>query len=96
MRTKPNPPRIKKEQQISHKILLVEDDDLMVRMYRRVLDCEGYTVEIASNGQEGYEKTKTFKPDLILLDIMMPVLNGLQALEKLKKDPQTKDIKWLC
>lgn len=65
----------------------------MVRMYRRVLACEGYTVETASNGQEGYEKTKTFKPDLILLDIMMPVLNGLQALEKLKKDPQTKGYK---
>ncbi len=75
------------------KILLIEDDDLMIRMYQRVLTFKGYTVEIAENGLLGYEKAKTFKPNLILLDIMMPVLNGLQTLEKLKQDPATKDIK---
>ncbi|MEK7059824.1 MAG: response regulator [Patescibacteria group bacterium] len=75
---------------MSQKILLVEDDELMARMYMRILSYEGYTLETAANGQAGYEKAKTFQPNLILLDIMMPVLNGLQALEKLKKDPQTQ------
>lgn len=75
------------------KILLIEDDDLMIKMYQRYFVIEGYTVEVAENGMIGLEKAKTFKPNIILLDIMMPVLNGLQTLEKLKTDPETKDIK---
>lgn len=73
------------------KILLVEDDDLMARMYKRFLVYGNFTVELAADGLEGYEKAKTFQPDLILLDIMMPRMNGLQTLEKLKSDPETKD-----
>ena len=75
-----------------NKILLVDDDELMSRMYQRVFIIEGYTIEVASDGLTGYNKAKIFKPDLILLDVMMPVMNGLQALEKLKTDPETKDI----
>ncbi|MBI5357525.1 response regulator [Candidatus Saccharibacteria bacterium] len=76
---------------MSAKILLVEDDELMARMYQRFLAHGDFIVELAADGQEGYEKAKVFKPDLILLDIMMPRLNGLQALDKLKQDPETKD-----
>ncbi len=72
------------------KILLVEDDPLMLRMYQRVFALEGYDVEIANDGLAGYEKAKVFKPDVILLDVMMPRMNGLQTLEKLKLDPVTK------
>lgn len=74
-----------------YKLLLIEDDSLMYKMYKRVFELGGYSVEIAENGSDGYEKAKIFKPDLILLDIMMPVLNGLQTLEKLKQDPETKN-----
>lgn len=73
------------------KILLIEDDEMMARMYKRVLILENWSVELAVDGLEGYEKAKSFQPDLILLDIMMPRLNGFQTLDMLKKDPTTKD-----
>lgn len=74
-----------------YKILLIEDDPLMYRMYQRVFSLSGYTIEIAEDGAAGYEKAKTYRPDLILLDVMMPKMNGLQTLEKLKADEVTKD-----
>lgn len=74
------------------KLLIVEDDPLISRMYNRLFTLEGYEVEIATNGEEGFEKAKTTNPALILLDVMMPTMNGLQTLEALKKDPQTQAI----
>jgi CheY-like chemotaxis protein len=72
------------------KILVVEDDPLMSRMYQKIFTFEGYEVEMAGDGQEGLDKVRSYKPTLILLDVMMPKLNGLQVLEKLKADPETK------
>lgn len=74
------------------KILIVEDDPLMSRMYQKIFTFEGYEVEMAGNGEEGLEKVRNSKPTLILLDVMMPKMNGLQVLEKLKADPETKGI----
>lgn len=74
------------------KILLVEDDPLVVKMYRNVLSFEGFKIETAPNGTEGLKKAKEFTPDLIFLDIMMPKMNGIQVLEKLKSDTKLKDI----
>jgi len=74
------------------KILIVEDDPLMSRMYQKIFKFEGYEVEFAEDGEEGFEKIKTTKPTLVLLDIMMPKLNGLQVLEKIKLDPELKRI----
>jgi len=74
------------------KILIVEDDPLMSRMYQKIFKFEGYDVEMAANGEEGLEKVKSAKPTLILLDVMMPKMNGLEVLEKLKADPATKTI----
>jgi CheY-like chemotaxis protein len=74
------------------KILIVEDDPLMLRMYQKIFTFEKYEVEIAENGEVGLEKVRSVHPDLILLDIMMPKLNGLQVLDKLKADPDTKAI----
>jgi CheY-like chemotaxis protein len=74
------------------KILIVEDDPLMSRMYQKIFTFEGYEVEMAGDGEDGLEKTRSSKPTLILMDIMMPKMNGLQALEKLKADPETKAI----
>jgi CheY-like chemotaxis protein len=74
------------------KILIVEDDPLMSRMYQKIFSFEGYAVEIAANGREGLEKVGQVKPTIVLLDIMMPVMNGLVFLEKMKCDPDTKNI----
>lgn len=74
------------------KILLIEDDNLMIRMYQRKLKADGYEIEVALNGEEGLERVKTFNPDLVLLDIMMPKMNGLQVLEKMKADDEIKNI----
>lgn len=74
------------------KILLTEDDALMARMYQKIFVFEGFEVEIAANGQECLDKVRTNIPTIILLDVMMPVMNGLDTLEKLKADPATKAI----
>jgi Response regulator containing CheY-like receiver, AAA-type ATPase, and DNA-binding domains len=74
------------------KILIVEDDPLMQRMYQKVFSLEKYEVVTADNGEEALLKVHESKPNLILLDIMMPKVNGLQVLEKLKSDPDTKTI----
>lgn len=74
------------------KILLVDDDPLLVRMYQTKFELDGNTVEYASNGEECLAKAESFSPDLILLDIMMPVMDGLTALKKLKEDSSTKNI----
>lgn len=73
-------------------LLIVEDDPLMSRMYQKIFTFEKYEVDSAGDGQEGLEKARLTKPTVILLDIMMPKLNGLQVLEKLKADPETKNI----
>jgi len=74
------------------KILIVEDDPLMSRMYQKIFKFEGFEVETAQDGEEGFEKIKKSQPTLVLLDIMMPKINGLQVLEKMKLDPDIKTI----
>ena len=74
------------------KILIVEDDPLMSRMYQKIFKFEGFDVDFASDGEEGLEKIRATKPTLVLLDIMMPKMNGLEVLEKIKLDPETKAI----
>ena len=74
------------------KVLLVEDDDLLQGMYQRVLSMHGFEVEVASDGEEGIKKVFENTPDVILLDIMMPKINGLNVLKEIKASPQTKHI----
>jgi DNA-binding response OmpR family regulator len=74
------------------KVLIIEDDPLMSRMYQKIFGFEGFQVEVAADGIEGLDKARTGKPTLILLDIMMPKMNGLQVLEKLKADAEMKKI----
>jgi CheY-like chemotaxis protein len=74
------------------KILIIEDDSSVSQLYHRIFSLEGYTVELAANGAEGMMKVKSFHPTLILLDITMPEMNGLQVLEALKSNPATKVI----
>jgi CheY-like chemotaxis protein len=74
------------------KILLVDDDPLLVRMYHKKLQNDGYEVDTASDGMEALEKLPNFFPDLILLDMMMPKMNGLEMLQKLQSNEKTKKI----
>lgn len=73
-------------------ILLVEDDQALIDIYNITFTHENFKVEIARDGEECLKKIKTIMPDIILLDIMMPRMNGIQTLEKLKSDTKTKDI----
>jgi two-component system alkaline phosphatase synthesis response regulator PhoP len=74
------------------KILLVDDDVDFVESTRMVLESKPYDVIVASNGDEGIKKAREAKPDLIILDIIMPVKDGFTAAEQLKKDPQLSRI----
>lgn len=74
------------------KILIVEDDTMICRLYETAFQFEKFSVETANDGEAGLDKAKAFKPTLVLLDIMMPKMNGLQVLEKMKADPELKKI----
>jgi DNA-binding response OmpR family regulator len=74
------------------KILLIEDDKLFVRIYRNQLTKAGYEVKFLENGINAVKTAKEFKPDLIMLDIVMPVKDGFDSLEELKADSMTSEI----
>lgn len=74
------------------KILLIEDDGDLRDMYASRLGYEGYEIVIATDGKEGLAKAETEKPDLILLDIMIPNLSGFEVLKKLKSQNSTNNI----
>jgi len=74
------------------KILLVDDDEDFVESTKTILESKPYEVIVAGNGDEGLRKAREEKPDLILLDVIMPVKDGFTAAEQLKKDPQLSKI----
>jgi DNA-binding response OmpR family regulator len=74
------------------KILIIEDDRYISKMYQLKLSLEGYDVQVAENGREGVDKVKEFLPNIILLDILMPELDGFEVLKIVKSDDVTKDI----
>lgn len=74
------------------KILLVEDDAILVEMYEAKFTLEGHDVSIATNGEECLKLLKEFQPELILLDILMPKLNGFHVLKEIKKQPGLRQI----
>ncbi len=73
-------------------ILIVEDDPKNLKLFRDLLQVSGYTTLEAADGKQGVELTREEKPDLILMDIHMPVMDGLEATKLLKNDDVTKDI----
>jgi CheY-like chemotaxis protein len=72
--------------------LIVDDEKLILISTRIVLESVGYQVLTASNGEEAIQKARSDHPGLILLDIMMPGIDGWETLSRLKEDPETKDI----
>jgi DNA-binding response OmpR family regulator len=74
------------------KILIVEDEEILLTALSEELKQEGFDAVGAKDGQEGVEKAQSEKPDLILLDLVMPRLDGIGALKQMKENEQTKDI----
>jgi CheY-like chemotaxis protein len=74
------------------KILIVDDDLVSLEMLEKILLLEDYWVAKATNGKEAIYIADEFQPDLIILDIVMPIMDGTEAMEKLEKNPRTKNI----
>jgi len=75
------------------KIAIIEDDQAISQMYRFKFEGDGYTVETAENGKLGLELAEKMKPDIILLDLMMPEMNGDEMLAAMRKSTWGKNIK---
>ena len=73
-------------------VLITEDEKLIIVSTQMVLEAAGFRVESAVNGEEGIQKARAARPDLILLDIMMPGIDGWETLTRLKRDPETSGI----
>jgi len=74
------------------KILLVEDNEMNRDMLSRRLEKRGHTVAIAVDGKEGLEKARADRPDIVLMDMSLPIIDGWEATRQLKADPNTKSI----
>ena len=73
-------------------ILIVDDEPKNIKLFRDLLQLKGYSTLEAANGRDGVKIAKEKRPDLILMDIQMPVMDGIDATKLLKEDPDTKDI----
>jgi len=84
--------KVLKKEGYMPKVLLVEDDRYISKMYSLKLSLEGFNVKVADNGKLAVDVVDSFMPDIILLDILMPELNGFEVLKIVKEDEKTKDI----
>ncbi len=75
------------------KVLLVEDDDSLANVYQTRLQAEGFNVKRVPNGEDALASAMEFRPDLILLDVMMPKVNGFDVLDILRNTPDTANVK---
>lgn len=89
--TPPQPPA--EQTSTQKRILLVEDDDNLADVYTTRFEAEGFTIKRVPNGEDALASALQFKPDLILLDIMMPKVSGFDVLDILKNTPETATIK---
>ncbi len=83
---------VEEESKPKQKILIIEDDFFVRDLYKRELSRKGFEVSTAEDGAEGLLKVIEEKPDLILLDIMLPKMSGLDVLKKVKEKEEVKDI----
>jgi len=75
------------------KVAIIEDDAAIVQMYRLKFEAEDYEVKTAGDGIAGLKLVDEFNPDIVLLDLMMPQMGGLDVLSHLRKDPKTQSLK---
>jgi two-component system, sensor histidine kinase ChiS len=76
----------------SLKVLIVDDSELQILFEKEILEQEHITVSVARNGQAGFDMARELRPDLILMDIVMPVMDGIATVQALRADPTTCDI----
>ncbi|MGH7851672.1 MAG: response regulator [Thermodesulfobacteriota bacterium] len=74
------------------KVLLIEDEESLRKLYTKILSAKNYTVEAAADGEDALSVLKTFRPDIIVLDIVMPHYSGVEFLKILKNDSEFKSI----
>jgi len=75
------------------RILIIEDDEFISDVYQKKLALEGYSVDLARDGEEALRKIREQKPDLVLLDIMIPLKDGFQVLSDMRNDSSLSDIR---
>jgi adenylate cyclase len=73
-------------------VLIIDDDPVIQLLLRVNFEQDGYEVETASDGEEGLKKAKAMQPDLTLLDVLMPKLDGMEVLKALRSDPSTQGL----
>lgn len=78
---------------MSKRVLIVDDEVNIVISLEFLLEQAGYHVRVAHNGEEGLEKIATFEPDLVLLDVMMPRMNGFEVCSRVRENPSWQHIK---
>ena len=76
----------------AHRVLVVDDDEALRSAFSRVLTKEGYTVHLAANAEDALAYVKEERPDAILLDLRMPLINGVGFLYRLRQDPANQGI----
>ncbi|MBM3465351.1 MAG: response regulator, partial [Armatimonadetes bacterium] len=76
----------------NRRILVVDDEPTIMRVMRHILESEGYTVLEAANGMEALARAREERPDLVLLDVLLPDIDGFEVLERMRRDPQTADL----
>ncbi len=74
------------------KIAIIEDDSVISQMYRMKFEADGFEVQIANNGRDGIALVQEFSPDIVLLDLQMPLMNGDEALKQMRKTDWGKTI----
>ncbi|MFH0772274.1 MAG: response regulator, partial [Candidatus Omnitrophota bacterium] len=80
------------EAKMGKKILVIDDEADLCATIKAQLEASGFNILAALSGQEGLDKVKDYKPDLVILDLMMPLMDGFEVCSRLKKDPQTSSI----
>lgn len=74
------------------RILVIDDDPRLIHIVSMFLDSEGHTIQTASNGAEGLELLKSFRPELVIVDVMMPDMDGTEVCRSIRADPEFGDI----
>ena len=74
-------------------ILLIEDDPFIIDIYNKKFEESGFSVDVANNGEDALKKLEQKKPDLVVLDIVLPEMDGWEVLRRIKSTPELKDLK---